>query len=184
MGASFVNSPIQVIPGESLTIHPAFDPSSEENDIGLIKLLMPANISHPEIGVARLPSRAQKGNSFSGRLTTTYGWGYQGVRGPTPADYLHTVNETTITNLACLSRFPAYITSSNICTSTGDGTPCDNDEGGALLLFDDDGLLTHIGTHSYTFSGGCSWGWPAVYTRTTSYLTWIEENSDVVIREV
>lgn len=183
LGASFVNSPAQTVPVENIIIHPNFNPSTEENDIGLLKLLIPANISHPEIGVVRLPSRAQKNNSFSNRLTTAYGWGYQGVKGPTPADYLHAVNETTITNLSCLPRFPAYITNSNICTSTGEGTPCDNDDGGALLLYDDDGLFTQIGVHSYTFSGGCSWGWPAVYTRVTSYLTWIEENSDVVLRQ-
>lgn len=111
-----MNSPVQTIPVEKIISHPAFDPSTEENDIGLLKLMIPANISHPEIGVVRLPSRAQKGASFSDRLTVTYGWGYQGVKGPTPADYLHAVNETTITNFSCLSRYPAYIHSSNVCT--------------------------------------------------------------------
>lgn len=117
LGASYVSAPAQTIPVEKIIVHPRFDPSTEENDIGLLKLMIPANISHPEIGIVRLPSRAQKSKSFSDRLTSTYGWGYQGKRGPTPADNLHTVNETTITNLSCLGRYPAYIHSSNICTA-------------------------------------------------------------------
>ena len=35
---------------------------------------------------------------------------------------------------------------------------------------------------SVTFSLGCDLGWPPVYTRITSFLHWIGDNSDVLIR--
>lgn len=67
--------------------------------------------------------------------------------------------------------------------STDTGTTCDGDEGGALLLVDDDGQYTQIGVHSYDFSLGCTWGWPAVFTRITYYMAWLENHSDVQFRD-
>lgn len=86
-----------------------------------------------------------------------------------------------ITNISCLLRFPLYISSSNVCTDVEVGTPCDGDEGSALTFNDSDEVKTQIAIFSYQYSRGCDRGWPAVFTRVTSYLDWIEKNSDVVI---
>lgn len=105
-------------------IHEGFNPSSEENDIALMRLSRPANLDHPDIDIVRLPRKSERNKSFSGQWSSMYGWGYTGRhdeerenrRGETPEDILHTANATTMTNAACLLRYPAYIHSSNICT--------------------------------------------------------------------
>lgn len=181
LGASDVNRANQTIVAVKLIPHPFFDPGSEKNDIALVQLATPANLSDI-VGISRLPSRAQKKLSFKDKLGTSYGWG-KGGKATIPVSTLHAVNETVITNLSCLTKYPAYITDSNLCTGSSNGTPCTGDEGGAIFFKDDDGYPTQIGVFSYQFSLGCTMGWPAVYTRLTSYLDWIESNSDVVIRE-
>lgn len=124
------------------------------------------------------------------------------VNDPIPTPYLRSVRAQVMSNLLCTVRYPIYISSSNICTTVAIGTPCDGDEGGALTYVDDDRERTQIGIFSYQYSLGCDRGWPrkfqtlidwsglvnhhliisAVFTRVTSYLSWIESNSGAYIR--
>ncbi|XP_063697689.1 collagenase-like [Culicoides brevitarsis] len=183
LGASDVNRANQTISVSNIIIHPFFDASGEKNDIALLQLSVSANLSDV-VGLARLPSKAQKKEKFSGMTATAFGWGKGGKgKASVPVEKLHAVNETVMTNFGCLKKYPAYITDSNVCTESGNGTPCTGDEGGALYVIDEDNYPTQIGIFAYQFSMGCNWGWPAVYTRLTSYLDWIKDNSDVVIRE-
>uniref|UniRef100_A0A336MLA8 CSON001537 protein n=1 Tax=Culicoides sonorensis TaxID=179676 RepID=A0A336MLA8_CULSO len=142
LGASDVNRANQTIPVAQIIPHPFFDTSSEKNDIALLKLSVPANLSDI-VGISRLPSRAQKKLSFTDKLGTSYGWG-KGGKATVPVSTLHAVNETVITNLSCLTKYPAYITSSNLCTGSDNGTPCTGDEGGALFFTDTDGPLPQV----------------------------------------
>lgn len=109
-------------------------------------------------------------------------WGSTGeVNEVIPAHKLRAIRAEVISNVACLLRFPVYISSSNLCTNVEVGTPCNGDEGSALSNVESDQEKTQIGIFSYQFSLGCDRGWPAVFTRVTFYLDWIEKNSDVVI---
>jgi secreted trypsin-like serine protease len=56
------------------------------------------------------------------------------------------------------------------------------DSGGPLAHFDSNGVPTLIGIVSFGSSAGCELGYPSGYTRITSFLSWIELNSDVVIK--
>lgn len=107
----------------------------------------------------------------------------EGTTQPIPTQFLRTLQSPVITNLSCRIRYPAYITDSNVCTSPADGTPCEGDQGGPLMIIEADGRRTQIGVFSYQFSLGCQLGWPAVYARITSFLNFIEANSDVRILE-
>lgn len=49
------------------------------------------------------------------------------------------------------------------------------------MITEPDGRRTQIGIFSFYFSPTCDLGFPPIYTRTTSYLAWIEANSDVRI---
>lgn len=51
------------------------------------------------------------------------------------------------------------------------------------MIVEADGRRTQVGVFSFHFSLGCGLGWPAVYTRVTSFLDFIEANSDVRILE-
>uniref|UniRef100_A0A336MGW3 CSON001538 protein n=1 Tax=Culicoides sonorensis TaxID=179676 RepID=A0A336MGW3_CULSO len=182
LGASNINQANDTIESAELIPHPLFDASEARNDIGLIKLARPADLSD-FIGVVRLPKWSERKKSFSGVSVTTFGWGNRGkLWEKIPVESLHAVKEEVITNFSCLGRYPAYITSSNICTGSA-GTPCTGDEGGAMFMLEADEKPTAIGVFSYQFSMGCTWGWPPVYARITSYLEWIQSNSDVIIRD-
>lgn len=133
-----------------------------------------------------------------------YSWGRttSGTQ-PIPTQFLRVLRAPVITNNSCRIRYPAFITASNICTNPTDGTPCEGDEGGPLMVQEPDGGRTQglnsinisklfselsflsglVGVFSYQFSLGCGLGWPAVYARVTSFLDFIEQNSDVRILE-
>jgi hypothetical protein len=55
------------------------------------------------------------------------------------------------------------------------------DSGGPLVFREDDGSYTEVGIVSFGHESGCEKGYPAVFTRVTSYLDWIETNTDIVI---
>jgi len=162
--------------------HPKFGSLSYKNDIALLTLARPAKISD-EVQTIRLPTKAQKKTSFKKAKAVTAGWGTDGTIEIFPSQHLHAINLTVIGNFDCWTKYPAYIGDKNICTNSGKGTPCDGDQGGALYIIEPDGKPTLIGIVSYQFSLGCTKLWPAVYTRVSYFLDWIEQNSDVKIRE-
>ena len=55
------------------------------------------------------------------------------------------------------------------------------DSGGPLVFREDDGNYTEVGIVSFGHPSGCENGYPAVFTRVTSYLDWIQTNSGIVI---
>jgi len=55
------------------------------------------------------------------------------------------------------------------------------DSGGPLVFREDDDRDTEVGIVSFGSSSGCEAGYPAVFTRVTSYLDWIQTNTGVVI---
>lgn len=184
LGASNINKPddiIDVTDSKNLIPHPMYNAAQDRNDIGLIKLSRPAVLTDT-VQVVQLPKWSQRKKSFSGVTVQTAGWGTRGKRGEKfPVEQLQIVKEEVISNLGCKSKYPSYITSSNICTGHA-GTPCDGDEGDAMYM-NEEGKPTAIGVFSYQFSLGCTWGWPPVYARITSFLEWIQSNSDVIIRD-
>lgn len=117
-----------VVPSSNFRIHDAWNPSNEEYDIALMRLPRPADIKQSGIDIGRLPRKADRSQSFSGKTSTVVGWGYTGKtdegqsevpyprRGEDPVEYLHAADAEIITNAACLLRYPAYIHTSNICT--------------------------------------------------------------------
>jgi Trypsin len=141
------------------------------------------SLTKDTVKTIRLPRRSQQGTSFNGVEAKVSGWGTGGGSGQIyPTQHLQTITLSVITNLVCTASFPIYIDSSNICTSSFRGTPCYGDEGGPMTITESDGGETLVGVTSFTASWGCSSVWPAVYSRLTSYLDWIEANSDVVIQ--
>jgi secreted trypsin-like serine protease len=47
------------------------------------------------------------------------------------------------------------------------------DSGGPLVYQESDGLYTQVGIVSFGAAAGCQLGYPAGFTRVTSYLSWI-----------
>jgi len=54
------------------------------------------------------------------------------------------------------------------------------DSGGPLVFREKDGNYTEVGIVSFGHRYGCEAGYPAVFTRVTSYLEWIETHTGIV----
>ncbi|XP_052873595.1 collagenase-like [Anopheles cruzii] len=183
LGASDTTNVADIVVASEIILHQAFVASQNLNDIALVRLARPANITN-NIQLARLPNWRQAESLFIGQLATVSGWGALGQNAPEllPLNHLHRLSGTIITNAACNLQFFGGITESHICTATTNGSPCLGDQGGPLTVQDADGGHTVIGVFSFVSNLGCDVDWPAVYTRVTRYLSWIEANSDVIIR--
>jgi chymotrypsin len=95
--------------------------------------------------------------------------------------FLRFVNVNIITNLACRVRFPTIIQDSNIC-SAGEGGrgACQGDSGGPLTV-QRGGNSLQVGVVSFGLALGCEVGWPSAFARVTSFLDFIQANTDVTI---
>uniref|UniRef100_A0A182SA45 Peptidase S1 domain-containing protein n=1 Tax=Anopheles maculatus TaxID=74869 RepID=A0A182SA45_9DIPT len=162
----------------SVLVHPNFSSFFYTNDLAILTLSRPAQLSE-RVQIVQLPSRLYIGHSFNNYETTIAGWGQTGSNTGEviPVRRLLYFRARVITNTSCLISFPLYLSSTNICTSTGEGAACVGDEGGPVTVTEN-GQTILIGVHSYGFSMGCERSWPSVHTRITEYLTWIENNSD------
>ncbi|KFB47107.1 hypothetical protein ZHAS_00015155 [Anopheles sinensis] len=183
LGASNMNDVEDIVMANAVILHQAYVPSQNLNDIALVQLSRPANISN-YVRLARLPNWRQADSLFTNQLATISGWGALGQNAPEvlPLNNLHRVDGAVITNTACNLQFLGGIVESHVCVASSNGSPCQGDQGGPLTVQDADGHQTVIGVFSFITWLGCDANWPAVYTRLTPYLAWIEANSDVTIR--
>ena len=88
---------------------------------------------------------------------------------------LQWTDASIISNAACAVYYGRRPTT-EICIGTKETykSTCNGDSGGPLVL---EGTDTLIGVTSYGSSYGCEVGYPAGFSRVTSYLDWIEETS-------
>lgn len=159
LGASHILQINQIIPVSSYKTHESFN-RNLDNDIAILLLSQEAKLND-FIGILRLPSRSQSSDVFTDKIAIISGWGAIGESNERiPNDQLRFVKSQVISNTACLLRYPLYIKSSNVCTNSALGTPCDGDEGGALTIVENDNIETQIGIFSYQYSRGCERGRP------------------------
>lgn len=131
------------------------------------------------ISTIRLPPKSSSGNSYSGEVATVSGWGLDSDSASAISSVLRFINIPVGSNTVCNLYYFGAIQSTHICASGDEGrSTCSGDSGGPLVLA---ATGEQIGVVSFGIALGCEIGWPHVYTRVTSYLDWIENNSDVLI---
>merc|ERR1712223_1040333 len=160
--------------------HPDWSQILIRNDIGLIKL--PQKVEFNEIiRPVCLPSYSDVSDKFAGLDAPASGWGKPTDSADSISPVLREVTTKTITNLACVFEL-FQITKNNICISGAGGkSTCNGDSGGPLHKVMEDGRMKQIGITSFGLAFGCELGLHAAFTRTTSYLEFIETNTGVVI---
>ncbi|XP_065336328.1 brachyurin-like [Cloeon dipterum] len=163
-------------------MHENYSPFTLNNDLCVIHLDAP--ISGEGIGLIRLPSRSQVGETFEGVAATSSGWGRPSDADPNISPELKYVDVTIMSNAECSSYFGSTITANHICIDTagGSGGVCNGDSGGPLTITETDGGKTQVGITSFVSSAGCESGSPHGYCRVTGYLDWLEQNAGVTIR--
>ncbi|KAH8270501.1 hypothetical protein KR018_010904, partial [Drosophila ironensis] len=144
------------------------------NDISLIKT--PALIFSASVNKIALPAIASSYSTFVGQTAIASGWGLTADTESSVTKNLQYADLTVISNDECRNTFSRVIVTSNvICVATTNAiSTCQGDSGGPLTV---DGTL--IGITSFGSPDGCEVNAPAAFTRVTSYLDWIKENSGV-----
>ena len=144
-------------------VHPSYDPTSVDNDIGLIELNTPVeNI---------LPISYDTSHSLAaGTPTKTAGWGTmtEGIN-DAPDNLMEALTPLVDFN-QCNNAYSGSLTNNMLCagyfTSTRDS--CQGDSGGPLMV--ENRLLGIV-----SWGAGCAQdGYPGVYTKVQNYANWIK----------
>lgn len=155
-------------------IHYLYNPRTLNNDVALIKLPQRVQFS-ARIRPVILPF-ALSANQFVGRSAIASGWGRM-TTGGSLAQTLQYASLQVISNPDCLSYYSSYLVPSSVVCVRGLQlqSSCNGDSGGPLVLQSDNRTL--IGVTSFGTSAGCNSGYPSGFTRITSYLTWIMQQT-------
>lgn len=159
-------------------IHPTYTDFGTAGDIALLRLTTPAQFT-PR--VASLPLIAADDTELArpGVAATATGWGTTDEDSNLLSALLREVTLPIVGNDTCQAAMPYFeITGKHLCAgfATGGKDSCFGDSGGPLIVPDGAGTWKLVGLTS--FGNGCAradtYG---VYTRVSSYLDWIAENT-------
>ncbi|CAL4158803.1 unnamed protein product, partial [Meganyctiphanes norvegica] len=154
-------------------VHSDYNANTIINDISVIELSSPVQYS-PGISPVCLPT-SQRTQLFDGEGATVTGWGTTSFQGSS-SDVLLEVTLPVISNPECASLYGFSIRGDQVCTYEEGKDSCQGDSGGPLVWLDDDGHYQQIGIVSYGI-GCAARNRPGVYTRVTSFIDWIEQNT-------
>ena len=151
-------------------------PASQGNDIALIRLSSPFPASRAQ--TVQLQSRQlEEAFGFPGACSVVTGWGGVDARAVSP-DRLQAVDVPIVDNETCADRYGGSITDGQVCAGYRQGTmdSCQGDSGGPLVVPGGPTGWTQIGVVSW--GAGCARpGAYGVYTRVSSYIGWILEQT-------
>ncbi|XP_076469491.1 fibrinolytic enzyme, isozyme C-like [Babylonia areolata] len=144
------------------------------NDIAVIRLSTPFVLG-PTCQPSTLPP--DNSNDYANLPSTITGWG-RISGGGRPANVLKHAPIQTLSHSQCRQKYGIFfnpIRTTHICVfdSTGRHGACNGDSGGPLFTPDPNtGKVTVTGLTSFG-RAGCDTSYPSVYTRVSSYLSWI-----------
>jgi chymotrypsin len=169
----------RTVPSASYRIHANYNPSNLNNDIAILITPTPNFAFGGAVQASRLPT-AFASELFVGETARSTGWGRTTNTGATSA-VLRKAYNPVITNAACASVYgTSVVIGSVICIATAgvnQGT-CNGDSGGVLSVPRAGGGPVQIGVTSFVAAAGCVAGFPSGFARTTSFLTWINNNQN------
>lgn len=186
LGASDIRDaaePFQVrlrIPSDNFRFHPLFRPGVTNSDIAIVRFNNPIAFFTQAVRPIDIPTDAMLSDLFPSVSALVMGFGQYSQTGVNSPN-LRFIEINTMPNgglTGCALRFPGLIDHSHICTSglAGRGT-CPGDEG-APLIINRGGTYFQIGIASIFPESGCLTGNPSVYTRVTSFMSFIRQNMD------
>uniref|UniRef100_A0A2I9LPS1 Serine proteinase n=1 Tax=Centruroides hentzi TaxID=88313 RepID=A0A2I9LPS1_9SCOR len=164
--------------------HPSYGDRKHYNDIALIKVNNEIQFNRWVQPIC-LPPTSLASATLMGIPVTVIGWGDQtfgGIRTPELRQVTVSVMSRTLCNSSYSrlrdSSIDRGITDQFICAGVeaGGKDACQADSGGPLMM--DRNGWTIVGVVSFGYSCARP-NFPGVYTKVTSYLNWIHENSDL-----
>ena len=104
------------------------------------------------------------------------GWGDTTWGGSQHAIVMREVTVRTQSTEQCQGQYgPNKFHESMICAETAGKSPCEGDSGGPLAFLGQNDSYSQVGVVSWMEKGCAEMGYPAVFTRVTSFLDWIRE---------
>jgi len=157
-----------------MILHPQYNGGSMENDVALLKLDSPLDLSSDKVKVIGLNTAGSC--PADSQVCRVAGWGALESGGGTP-DKPHEVKVTVVSNQQCNSpsAYNGGIFDTNVCAGETQGgkDSCQGDSGGPFVCTCGSQLV-HVGVVSW--GEGCALaGKPGVYARTSSYVPWINK---------
>ncbi|XP_013100296.1 serine protease 1 [Stomoxys calcitrans] len=164
------------VSNKDIIVHSAWRPSNLRNDISLIKI--PAVSYSAKIQPVKLPAISNSYSTYAGDYVIASGWGRISDAAVSVTNNLQWARMQVINNNVCAASYgSSIVVSSTLCVSTPGGvSTCNGDSGGPLVL---ESTKVQIGLTSFGSSAGCEKGFPAAFTRLTSYLDWIKVNTGI-----
>lgn len=171
---------LDVTSKSNMITHESFNSVNLWNDIALVRLVSTI-INHPDVGIVSLPSRSEVSVNLEGRLATIAGFGRTSDTSG-PSQFLRYIQVPIVANSVCEKVFGVTnVRDTNLCLDTSSGkSSCQGDSGGGLTT-DLNGRKVVVGVVSYGAAVGCTLGHPAVFTRVTKYLDWIQTKTSIQI---
>lgn len=163
-------------PVQQIIIHPDYSELTLDNDIALLLLGLPVSVITP----MKLPGQVfDNPVAKEGIDSVVLGWGNTDTNSPTFPDDLMMASIPIISNTACNSAYPGWISDFHVCAGLPEGSKdsCQGDSGGPMVM------KSRQTNQSWILSGVVSWGtgcaepgFPGVYTRVASFIEWITAN--------
>jgi len=152
--------------------HSEYSAGDELNDIALVKLSSPVEVSATVLPVCMPPPNP----TYAQRTAVVTGWGTTSSGGQS-SDTLREVSVKVWSNTACQNgNYGSAIKDTMLCAGSTNKDSCQGDSGGPLVFEDGGGNYDLIGVVSWGYGCGAN-GYPGVYTRVNSYLNWIRSNT-------
>ncbi|KAK2721878.1 trypsin-1-like [Artemia franciscana] len=159
--------------------HPEFSKKNIDNDIALVKLEDPIPLDSPEFRTIVPVCLPEMANRILGKDLSVTGWGTTAERGK-HSSFLRETEVTVLPHSQCRRSYSGIIRISErmLCASweSGGRDACQGDSGGPLVLKSSEGYYELMGVVSFGFGCGRQ-KYPGIYTRVSSFLPWIDENT-------
>lgn len=164
----------------SITPHPDFRLDTFDNDIGLITLARPVDLTG-NVQLLALPF-GQDSRSWpaSGAAAVVSGWGVTNAAGTSTTDQLMRAEILILAgpNDPCGQYGPDVEPLQDVCAGSPTGAidACQGDSGGPLVVATPVPILAGI----VSFGTECAKaGYPGLYTRLTTFLPWLQSKADL-----
>lgn len=155
---------------DAAAVAPSYKPNQGRNDIGLLRLARPANVTPIKLAGARDDARVGDGTAAK-----IVGWGVTDGAG-TQTDRLRHGRVTVGGNGACRAVFGSLWRGGRmLCAGSATTDACYGDSGGPLLVRGPHRWLQH-GVTSFG-DVDCATGDASVYTRVSALRPWIERRT-------
>lgn len=171
-----INEPGRIHANVQRTIlHSGYNGMMALNDMGLIQLRDSVQLSN-RIQTVRLPAGR---DLYVSEFVIASGWGRKHTQSSDHASVMQWARLFVISNQVCIQSLSPLSVRDTVVCAQGENSEsvCNGDSGGPLVLEQDQ--RTIIGVTSFAHIHGCHLGHPQGFSRVTSYVAWIRQQTGI-----